>query len=289
MDERKILLEDVLQFLEWQKHCGADAWKVDDISIWERRLSALIQSPNSTFQKKMPQQIEPETSSSSRSTAKNPAKNSSDNPASNSKQEQVELGGLWGQLLNDAPATIDFSLLNEGNGLKVIKNHQEKHCKHHKPCVFGRGRARNPILLIEGHPKGLTANAKESLGKILDNVLQINRTEMYWLPYPMTNSAQQGNCALCPNLFWATLECLNPKLILVMGEGLKEKIKLSIPEKSPLTEIMMGQEIQMETKKWTVPTVWTHHPTDMAQSPSLKKGCVQHLLLFQKMMRRMNL
>ena len=38
-DNQRELLEDVRQWLEWQKNCGADVWPVEDISIWQRRLS----------------------------------------------------------------------------------------------------------------------------------------------------------------------------------------------------------------------------------------------------------
>ena len=33
----------------------------------------------------------------------------------------------------------------------------------------------------------------------------------------------------------------------------------------------MGIEMEIHTNKWTVPTLWTHHPTDMVGDVHLKK------------------
>ena len=117
----------------------------------------------------------------------------------------------------------------------------------------------------------------------MDNVLQIPRSKMYWLPYPISSSnVPNERCALCPHLFKASLECLSPKLVLVMGHSLSGRVSLRGKNGAP----QLGQEVEFQTNKWTIPGVWTHHPTDMVTSTQLKKECMQHLEVFKRLMRR---
>ena len=44
-DPRKELLDDLLQWLEWQAACGGEVWPVEDISIWNQRLPKTRRTP----------------------------------------------------------------------------------------------------------------------------------------------------------------------------------------------------------------------------------------------------
>ena len=46
-DPRKELLDDLLQWLEWQAACGGEVWPVEDISIWNQRLPKTRKNPKS--------------------------------------------------------------------------------------------------------------------------------------------------------------------------------------------------------------------------------------------------
>ena len=280
-DPRKELLEQLVQWLDWQRTCGADAWMVEDIAVWNSKLP------------RTPRQQHRPTSRPASSTGatdlsgflqQRPTTPEVSAPVERpTRRSMTKLEGAWGQILESRTPTIDFSKLNEQTGLKVVKAHQQQHCQANRPCVIGGGRPANPILVVEGHAQGLTPSAKESLGKIMDHVLKIPRTKMYWLPYPIVGSGGQSDrCALCPHLFKASLECLAPQLVLVMGSALNGNLSL----KGANGPALLGQEIEFQTNKWTIPGVWTHHPTDMVASTQLKKECLQHLEIFKRLMRR---
>ncbi len=292
-DPRKELLEDLKQWLEWQATCGGEVWPVEDISIWSQRLPK-IRNPRSTSTA-LPGFLQ-------RSTKPTPTKSKPSNPSgflqkgsaeSDTKSEPIpkkkrakrQLGSAFTQFLEKRAPTIDISKLNEQTGLKAIKEHQRQHCSGAKKCAIGGGRPRNPVLVIEGHKSGLTASAKESLGKIMDNVLNIPRNKMYWLPYPVQQQKTAGDCNLCPHLFKASLECLAPQIVLIMGGELEQKISMRAP-KGPL---QMGIEIEMQTNKWTLPALWTHHPADMIGNTQLKRECMTHLKEFKRMLRKTSL
>ena len=281
-DPRKELLDQLVQWLDWQQNCGADAWLVEDIAIWNSKLPRVLVQPSRP-------RLSQNSSSSSKDLTGFLQKQQSTDPEPSPTAERparrsaAKLEGAWGQILENRTPTIDFSKLNEQNGLKVVKAHQQQHCQSNRPCAIGGGRPANPILVVEGHAQGLTPAAKESLGKIMDHVLKIPRTKMYWLPYPIvTQGVQQDRCALCPHLFKASLECLAPQLVLVMGGALDGNLSL----KGANGPAVLGQEVEFQTNKWRVPGVWTHHPTDMVSSTQLKKECMQHLEIFKRLMRR---
>ena len=273
-DPQMELLEDIRQWLEWQQFCGTDVWPVDEIDIWNRKVLK-----DRSRQRRRPQRSPPQRNPSSTGFLKPAEKELTANAVP--RKEPSSLAGGWGQLLESRTPTIDFGQLNEVNGLNIIKEHQDAYCPSKPKCVIGGGRPANPILVIEGHTQGLTNQAKESLGKIMDNVLQISRTKMYWLPYLVDSSS----CSVCRPLFKASLECLTPKLVLIMGVELQGKISLRAKNGEP----KLGDEILFETNRWTIPGVWTHHPTDMVSSTALKKECMQHLDGFKRLMRKVKL
>ena len=87
-----------------------------------------------------------------------------------SEEAKRALAAAFTSFLQARPPSIDFAQLDEKTGLKTVKEHQRQHCGADKPCLIGGGRPANPVLVIEGHSRGLTQAAKESLGKIMDNV-----------------------------------------------------------------------------------------------------------------------
>ena len=318
---QKEMLEDVLQLLDWYKSCGADAWPVEDLQIWEQKLANLststnansVQAPSNSGVSKpsfLQRNSHTVTSGSSAGTTTTTMSFSlsSEKPKTvttakeSIKQKDTDsslfsLPGDWGMIGNDAPVPIDFSILNEKDGLHKIKDHQRQYCKSNKPCSLGAGRPQVPVLIIEGHERGLTPEAKLSLGKIVD-FLSIPRQQMYWLPFPLRASTEQsqdgklttcdGMCALCPNLFLATLECLTPKIVLVMGEALEGNITM-LSENGGQEQPTIGSMIQMSTHKWTIPGLWTHHPTDMNENMQLKSQGKKHLDNFKIALRRNNI
>ena len=110
---------------------------------------------------------------------------------------------------------------------------------------------------------------------------------MYWLPFSMmtASTSVEDKCSLCPQLFKASLECLSPQIVLIMGGDMTQKV--SMRDSSGATQ--MGTEMEMYTNKWTVPALWTHHPTDMVGDVQMKKECMTHLKVFKRMLRRISL
>ena len=281
-DPRKELLEQLVQWLDWQQTCGADAWLVEELSVWNSKLPQIARPQNQpTSRQVTPSKTMGLTGFLQQQRPSPPEVTPiQERPT---RRATTKLEGAWGQIIENRTPTIDFSQLNEQTGLKVVKAHQQQHCQANRACAIGGGRPANPILVVEGHAQGLTLPAKESLGKIMDHVLKIPRTKMYWLPYPIaTQGVQQDRCSLCPHLFKASLECLAPQLVLVMGSALDGHLAL----KGANGPAVLGQEIEFQTNKWTIPGIWTHHPTDMVSSTQLKLECMQHLEIFKRLMRR---
>ena len=147
---------------------------------------------------------------------------------------------------------------------------------------MGGGRPRNPVLILEGHEKGLSNQGKETLSIIRSKVLKLGQNQIYWLPYPIN-----AGCGLCGNLFSATLECLNPKVVLIMGVELQHRIPMLVSEKSRTQQLELGAEIQLVTNKWTIPGVWTFHPNDLANAPQeIKQASMRHFTHFARLMRQ---
>ena len=321
-DPRKELLEDLLQWLEWQASCGGEVWPVENIALWNQRLPKTLKPPSrgrrssttaqSGFLKSASSEgPKPLDRNRSRAQSKSqvdfkPRLNEELNAELNdgfNNQETVQpktsrtakkpkraLAAAFTSFLQARPPSIDFSQIDEKTGLKTIKEPQRQHCSAEKACSIGGGRPGNPVLVIEGHCQGLTLAAKESLGKIMDNVLNIPRNKMYWLPYPIKSSdsqsgIEQSRCSLCPHLFKASLECLSPQIVLVMGADMQQKMSM----RNDLGNVQMGIEMEVHTNKWTVPTLWTHHPTDMVGDVRLKKECMTHLKTFKRMLRKITL
>lgn len=292
-DPRKELLEDLKQWLEWQAVCGGEVWPVEDISVWTQRLPKIqkTRSASTALPGFLQRSSKPEPK---KSTSVSPSgflqkrKPVHDSPLDTVPKKQKgkrQMGAAFTQFLQKRAPTIDHSKLDEQTGLKTIKEHQREHCSSAQKCAIGGGRPRNPVLVIEGHKSGLTPAAKESLGKIMDNVLNIPRNKMYWLPYPIQQQQTAGDCNLCPHLFKASLECLAPQIVLILGGELEQKIAMRAP-KGPL---QMGLEIEMQTNKWKLPALWTHHPADMIGNTQLKRECMTHLKEFKRMLRKVSL
>ena len=303
-DPRKELLNDLLQWLEWQASCGGEVWPVDDIAVWNQRLpKAKKTSVNprlGTDMNATPAFLQSRTKGDALKNTKAASSIESTHVHSRTDIEDTEppktarspkkpkraLASAFTSFLQARPPSIDFAKLDEKTGLKTIKEHQRQHCGADKPCSIGGGRPANPVLVIEGHSQGLTQAAKESLGKIMDNVLNIPRNKMYWLPFPVKSTdAGQSRCSLCPHLFKASLECLSPQIVLIMGGDMQQKVSM----RNAAGNVQMGIEMEIFTNKWTVPTLWTHHPTDMVSDVRLKKECMTHLKTFKRMLRKVTL
>ena len=312
-DPRKELLEDLLQWLEWQASCGGEVLPVENIELWNQKLPKSLRppsrgrrsstNPQSGFLKSASNKIpSPLGRNRARAQSKSqvdfePRLNKELNTELNdglsspetvqpktsrtSKKPKRALAAAFTSFLQARPPSIDFSQLDEKTGLKTIKEHQRQYCSADKLCSIGGGRPGNPVLVIEGHSRGLTLEAKESLGKIMDNVLNIPRNKMYWLPYLLGPT----KCHVCPTLFKASLECLSPQVVLIMGGDMQQKVSM----RNASGQIQMGIEMEIHTNKWTVPTLWTHHPTDMVGDVRLKKECMTHLKTFKRMLRKVTL
>ena len=105
--------------------------------------------------------------------------------------------------------------------------------------------------------------------------------QMYWLPHLHGRTT----CTVCPTLFKASLECLSPQIVLIMGEDMRQKVSM----RNASGQVQMGIEMEIHTNKWTVPALWTHHPTDMVGDVRLKKECMTHLKTFKRMLRKVTL
>ena len=205
-DPRKELLGDLLQWLEWQAVCGGEVWPVEDIGVWNHRLPKTnrtkvarrgtpIGSKPAFLQRSSSKRGDTAgsgflTRSSLSSTPSDSEQTAPNQPstAKSRKKPKRALASAFSSFLEARPPSIDFAQLDEKSGLNIIKEHQQKHCSSDTPCAIGGGKPTNPVLVIEGHAQGLTQAARESLGKIMDNVLKIPPTKMYWLPYPIKSS-----------------------------------------------------------------------------------------------------
>ncbi len=304
-DPRKELLEDLLQWLEWQASCGGEVWPVDNIAIWNQRLPKEHRPKNAshrggsrdvrpaflTSKQKGGKQKGDDSARSKKgalSSSQMHLKSNSNteetvrpDTARTPKKPKRALAAAFTSFLQTRPPSIDFSLLDEKTGLKTIKEHQRRYCSTDPICSIGGGRPGNPVLVIEGHSMGLTQQSKESLGKIMDNVLNIPRNKMYWLPHLHGRTT----CNVCPTLFKASLECLSPQIVLIMGGDMRQKVSM----RNASGHVQMGIEMEIHTNKWTVPALWTHHPTDMVGDVRLKKECMIHLKTFKRMLRKVTL
>jgi hypothetical protein len=276
VDNRWDCLEDVRHFLEWQKMCGTDVWMVENDQAWNpaRFVSQLpkaqFKKPESSTPQKQAKEMEPLRRKVVEETAR-------------IEEKPVEsLGGGWGKVIKDRTPKIDFTILDEQSGIKRIQAHQRKYCEEQKPCALGGGRPKNPVLILEGHPDGLSDQGKKVLSIIRADVLKLAQNQIYWLPYPM-----KVGCGLCSNLFAAALECISPKVVLVMGEGLRHRLPMSASERSLSPNIEIGAEIQLVTNKWTIPGIWTQHPNDLAiASIEKKQEGMKHFSQFARLMRQ---
>ena len=171
-DPRKELLEDLLQWLDWQASCGGEVWPVDNIAVWNQRLS---QSPKSrgqtrrvTVRSEEPLGLQsaqkkgsiPESkdgflsrsiSQTNRQSQPNIEEEIKSNTTRPSKKPKRELTAAFTSFLQARAPSIDFAKLDEQTGLKTIKEHQRRYCSSDTLCAIGAGRPANPVLVIEGH------------------------------------------------------------------------------------------------------------------------------------------
>ena len=324
VDSRWEILEELRHFLEWQKLCGTDVWLVEDEDAWKPEkfkasniteiseisgisgISGISDTASSsshhfsqTSQDRRKQKSSSNQHEQSRYLPPQVIKEKSiEETAKVHTKPDEDLSGKWGLMLEKRPPKIDPTILDEQNGIKNIKNHQQKYCKAKNPCVLGGGRPRNPVLILEGHPEGLSTKGRETLSIIRSKVLNLQQNQIYWLPYPMNVGNNVGNiektkdkgCGLCANLFSATLECISPKVVLVMGTDLKHRVPMSPAENSSDLELVLGSEIQLITSKGSIPGIWTFHPNDLADAPfDIKQASMRHLSLFSRLMRQKNI
>ena len=115
MDNRWDCLEDVRQFLEWQKLCGTDVWMVENDQAWNPKkfVSKLPKAQfNKISERAVPQKqahtIEPLRRKVVEETAR-------------FEEKPTEaLSGKWGKVIKERAPKIDFTILNEQTGIKMM-------------------------------------------------------------------------------------------------------------------------------------------------------------------------
>ena len=275
MNERWDCLEDLKQFLEWQKLCGSTEWLVEDALQWERKFTRQeVTAPERNTGYSEAEELR------SPSFAK-PKPEPVVKTVEPRRRETRELSNTWANVLKNRPPTLEPADLSKEGGIKKIKEHHKKHCSHKKPCLIGGGRPNNPVLILEGHVDGLTLEGRTVLKSIREKVLNLEQNQIYWLPYPM-----REGCGLCPNLFQSTLQCISPKIVLIMGQSLKDKLNILPSPTQGTGTAEFGTEIQLSTVQWSIPGIWTYHPTRLADAnTNIKMECMNHLATFKRLLK----
>lgn len=270
-DLRTELLGELRAILEWEQLCGAEVWPSDQFSRWPTRLSeSKNQQPREP--KRRVNDVSQQPIANQRRGNIAPDVSAPMVPLDSSPSNQ----SAWGKVLEHRPVTLQLESLATGAaGIRQLRAHQQQHCLYRGACRLGGGAIDAPVLLIEGHPRGLEGDALVMLGKMRDAVLKLPKEQLYWMQLGV---GQQ--CESCAALFQAHLSLLSPRLVLAMGP-IKELALFKSPQKRSSNVYDEGWQY-LSTSRGDVPVMVTHHPQTLLDNPELKRQTMVHLQAFHR-------
>ena len=279
-DLRTDLLGELRAILEWEQLCGAEVWPSDHFARWPVRLPEPKRRARSEPKHRGQSEPKNQTLPPSRQPVRKPQRTHQFSetsiptsiPASNPVNQSA-----WGKVLEHRPVTLQLETLATGAaGMSQLRNHQQQHCLCRVPCRLGGGVIDAPVLLIEGHPRGLDGDALAMLGKMRDAVLKLPKEQLYWMQIGV---GQQ--CESCASLFQAHLSLLSPRLVLAMGP-IKELSLFKAPPQNRSSNVYDEGWLNLSTSRGDVPVMVTHHPQTLLDNPELKRQTMTHLQAFHR-------
>ena len=281
MDSREELAADIRAWLEWQKLCGTDVWKVEDITVWdscaqqEAPRAILKQKKTSTVpvnpppqkqspQRELPQSIKP-----------------IQKPMTRQKREDTALPSWWQSIYENRTKreAFDFSRIpTGGDGLQHAFSFRDKNCDA-KMCKWGVGRFDAEVVVFEGYRKHLDKAGFKMLGDMRENVLRLSKNNLYWIPLK-----RELGCGHCDEMSLAQLNAIQPKAILVLGFEPLEL--LNIHDRKAAEE---GGEFQIELNSSSVPAICTHHPMALLEETHNKFAARDALIAFRSILNRLRI
>ena len=284
-NDRAELAADIRAWLEWQKECGAEVWKVDNWNVWKQLdrvrsheqspRRSVAQQPKKTVSRPQPQpkNIPPPPKTLKKSAPEVPEPS---NPAA-----QYSLTPWWEAIINrkNKEPRLDISKLPPGEtGVHRAFAFRDTHCSS-KVCKWGQGGVKAPVILIEGHKEHLNEAALKMLGDMRSRVLQLSKEKIYWLPLK-----REIGCGLCDKMALAQLNTIQPKAVLIMGrQGID---LLDIADRH---NAFKGEEVRVELSYSSVPAICMAHPMDLLVQPNKKKAALKALQNFRFLLQKLRI
>ena len=113
------------------------------------------------------------------------------------------------------------------------------------------------------------------LSNMREHVLKLNKSQLYFMDYPLQDSASPScQASLCQQIFHGLLRAQSPKFILVMGEACAVELFGSYGRP------VMGEAGELRclgTVEQPVRAIWTHHPHFLLENGHEKRTVMRHL------------
>jgi uracil-DNA glycosylase family 4 len=284
MDSREELAADIRAWLEWQKICGTDVWKVDDISVWDACSSAVLHpyrsKENRIIEKKtaivVPPPVEKKKSEQSQQHESPPQER-----RKRIEKKQYDLPKWWKSVYEKkkSRSTFDVSRVPPGgDGVQRAFAFRDIHCSG-KECRWGGGRADAPVVLIEGYRKHLAGAGLKMLGDMRTNMLRLSKNNLYWIPIK-----REIGCGHCDTMSLAQLNAIQPKAILVLGFAPLDLLRIHDRESAE-----KGSEFLIELNATSVPAICTYHPMALLEESHNKEKARNALRTFREILNRLHI
>lgn len=182
------------------------------------------------------------------------------------------------------------------NSLIELKNSVE-HCylcelsKCRKNVLFGYGNFNSKVLFINDEPSKsedeigsfYVGNSGELLSKMIENVLNIKKEEIYittLVKCKSLNGATNSNMEVCNDYLLKQIELIKPKLLVVLGE----KAYSFLLKNDDNFSQNRGKELSFNN----IPLIATFSPTFLLRNPSFKKDAYYDMLKIKNFMEELN-
>ncbi len=300
--EMLLMLEN---WLEWQKVCGTDYGKINDISLLKMKLqkgspnigqeihsqrNMVVPAPQKSSVRFQQQKSNTTLNAQEKNIKTKPSSTQNSkqivaNRATSRQRDQLRKQTLrtdWSRA-SKIKEYIDFNQYSPTpNSLQNVDIWVKSNCsknsdrnKNGESCVPAIGNWEADVLLIEGHSQTLNKDGLEMLKKMRQHVLLINANQFFWLPFP-----RGRGCGGCKAVFKAKLNSVKPKIVLWMGSELIQYLNFegSIPE--------LGQSGQIKMMHGVVPIFRSYHPMSLLEQPHLKNEAHRQLKQFHQLLLR---
>ena len=181
------------------------------------------------------------------------------------------------------------------NSLIELKNSVE-HCylcelsKCRKNVLFGYGNFNSKVLFINDEPSKsedeigsfYVGNSGELLSKMIENVLNIKKEEIYittLVKCKSLNGATNSNMEVCNDYLLKQIELVKPKLIVALGE----KTHSYLFKNSDFSQ-NMGKLLKFNG----IDYICIHSPSFLRRNPSFKKDTYFDMLKIKNILEELN-